>query len=257
MAVTKRIKQGFLRLPMTKKAILLSSAALMLSAVLPWYDNRNSFGVGETYLGIQGPLFLVGYLALAFGAVIFFNMFFPLMGRNFFKLKRKSGMVSMVLGMQTLFLLLVANSVFYHPEFSANVSHKGLRFGMFVSFVSLAILVTAGLLTHRKEKNGEHEDDIEDIMTNAEPVETPVSTPQYSHAASTRPLYSPTQTSRPTSPYSRPEGAYQGDPLQLDAKTRYKMMKSQARRQEAAQSNLWGKSGSTNVTDNMRIRPDL
>ena len=62
MSLTQRVKQGFLRLPMVKKAILLASGVLMLSVVLPWYDNRNSFGVGETYLGIQGPLFLVGVL---------------------------------------------------------------------------------------------------------------------------------------------------------------------------------------------------
>ena len=88
MSLTQRVKQGFLRLPLMKKAILTGSAALVVSTVLPWYDLRNSFGVGATYLGIQGPLFVIGLLVLGCGLVSFFNMFFPLMGRQFFNLRK-------------------------------------------------------------------------------------------------------------------------------------------------------------------------
>ena len=269
MSVTKRVKQGFLRLPGAKKAILLSSATLMISGVLPWYDNRNSFGVGETYLGVEGPLFLAGILVMAFGAVSFFNLFFPLMGRNFFKLRRKSGMVSLLLGFQSLFLLIIANSVFYHPSFGTNLSHKATRFGMLIAFASIAFMVIAGYLANRREQKGEYDEDIEDIMTNVEPVQTvqpmpqPILQPTYS-----APISRPVQTVRATpQPELRPQAdsEFNGDPLTLDAKTRYKMMRQQMRKSQEAQSNLWQNApkdrpaygGGPEVTDSMKIRTDL
>lgn len=264
MSLTQRVKQGFLRLPVVKKAILVSSLLLSISAVLPWYDNRNTFGVGETYIGIEGPLFLVGALVLSFGAISFFNMAFPLMGRNFFKLKKKSGVTAMLLGAQSLFLLVVANSVFFHPSFGTNVSHKGTRFGMLIAFASIAVMIISGWMTHRKEKAGKF-DDIDDFMTNPTPANIEAEQSSYARPITTspRPAQSLSQTpthteySRPTPSPTRNEVPVQSndssrpaygsgsgvDPLTLDPKTRYKMMRSQARYSSAAKKNLWGSGG--------------
>lgn len=237
MSLTQRVKQGFLRLPLMKKAILLASAGLMVSTVMPWYDHRNSFGIGDTYLGIQGPLFIVGALVLACGAVTFFNMLFPLMGRNFFSLKKRGGTMSLVLGAQALLLTLIANVIFYHPEFSNTVSTKATRFGMVVAFASIGVMILAGYLVRRKE--GSEEDDVEDILSEATPVTPAYSTPV---TPSPTPNYSVPVSSTPAASVSRP--AYSGgssvDPLTLDPRTRYKMMRSQTRYSQNAQSNLWG-----------------
>lgn len=252
MSVTQRIKQGFLRTPMVQKIVLLSSALLMISPILPWFDSKNSSNIGETYIGVSGPLFLVGILVMTFGAISFFNLFLPLMGKNFFKLRKKSGLVSMLLAIQSLFLIGIANSVFFHPSFGSNISNKGTRFGMFVSVVAIGLMVGAGYLTHRKEKNGEIED-IEDIMTNEEVTPSPVqAVPRpVSSARTYEPAPRPNSYSVPvnnsSSPSSVPSDAYGGgDPLLLDPKTRYKMMQAQARRAQSqsqsknAQNNLWG-----------------
>ncbi|MBT4384970.1 hypothetical protein HOD30_04465 [Candidatus Peregrinibacteria bacterium] len=263
MAVTKRLKQGFLRLTLAKKAILISSGVLMLSPLLPWWDNSNSFGVGEVYLGIQGPLFLVGALIMTFGAISFFNLFLPLLGKNFFKLRRKSGITAMMLGLQASFLLAIGNSVFFHPSFGTNISNKSTRFGMLMTFGALAVMLIAGYVTYRRELKMEDEtEDIEDIMTNAEPV---LVNPEPTFTPAARPISRPTPVdvseavppsipARANSPYSRPAGAYGGDPLQLDAKTRYKMMKSRERQSKNAEGNLWGGGA---IDDNMKIRTDL
>ena len=225
MSLTQRVKQGFLRLPLMKKAILTGSAALAVSTVLPWYDLRNSFGVGATYLGIQGPLFVIGLLVLGCGLVSFFNMFFPLMGRQFFNLRKRGGSTAMILGGQALLLLLVANSVFYHPDFGAAVSSKATRFGMVLAFASIGMMIIAGWVARRKED--EEDDKEEDILEEVTPVPT-YSVPSYSAPVSSIP-------SRPT------YGANQSvDPLTLDARTRYKMMRSQGRYSSNAQNNLWG-----------------
>ncbi len=254
MSLTQRLKQGFLRLPPMKKVILVSSATLMVSTVLPWYDQRNNFGVGDTFIGVQGPLFAVGLIVLGCGAVAFFNMFFPLMGRNFFDLKRKSGSLALSLGTQSLLLMVVANSIFFHPDFAATINNKGTRFGMVVAFVSIGAMMISGWWTRRKEKAGgeveEREDDLEDTMV--EPVmdeDVPVETSSYNQPNYSQPSYS-TPQERPAysgSSYVRANEtptAQQGvDPLTLDPKTRYKMMQSQNRYSSAARNNVWG-SGS-------------
>lgn len=230
-----------------KKVILISSFTLCVSTVLPWYDQRNNFGVGDTFLGVQGPLFAVGLVVLGCGVVSFFNMFLPLMGRNFFDLKRKSGSLALSLGTQALLLLLVANSIFFHPEFASTINNKATRFGMMTAFFSIGALMISGWWVNRKEKAGgeveEREDELEDTYT--APVyaseDVPVET-------ASRPLYQPsfnTVQDRPA--YSQPiqpvQQATPVDPLTLDAKTRYKMLKAQGHYSPNARNNLWG-SGS-------------
>lgn len=236
MSLTNRVKQGFLRLPFSKKAVLFSSGLLMLSTVMPWYDERNSFGIGDTYLGVQGPLFLVGLLVLAFGAITFFNLFFPLMGRNFFNLRRRGGSVALVLGAQSLLLLAVANSVFYHPEFGLNLTNKGTRFGMMVAFAAVGMMLISGYMIRRKEseESEELEAYIEPVMEQARPAVSPVFTPMPTPSAYSAPSYSAPQ---PVQVTPAPAGV---DPLTLDAKTRYRMMQSQNRYSSSARGNLWG-----------------
>ena len=227
MSLTQRVKQGFLRLPFSKKAILFSSGALMLSTVMPWYDERNSFGIGDTYLGVQGPLFLVGLLVLGFAAITFFNLFFPLMGRNFFNLRRRGGSVALILGAQSLLLLGVANSVFYHPQFGLNLTNKGTRFGMMMAFFCVGAMMISGWMTRRKES-----EESVDMEAYVEPVEV-------ERAATVSPVFTPMPTPESYSvPVQEPQAAV--DPLTLDAKTRYRMMQAQDRYSARARTNLWG-----------------
>ncbi len=244
MSLTQRVKQGFLRLPFSKKAILFSSGLLMVSTVLPWYDERNSFGIGDTYLGVQGPLFLIGLMVLGFGAITFFNLFFPLMGRNFFNLRRRGGSVALVLGAQSLLLLAVANSVFYHPEFGLNLTNKGTRFGMMTAFFAVGVMMLSGWMTRRKESDESAEIDeyvetpIEDARPAVSPVFTPMPTPSYTPSQS---YNVPVQSQMPTSTPAPTTDSV--DPLTLDPKTRYRMMQAQNRYSARARGNLWGAGG--------------
>jgi hypothetical protein len=310
MSATQRLKQGFLRLPSPKKIILLSSGLLMLSPIMPWYDNRNTFGVGDLFLGFQGPLFLVGILVSALGALCFFNLFLPLFGKNFFKLKRKSGFVALIAGTQALLLMLVANSVFYHPLFSTNVSHKSSSIGLIIAFVSVTFLMASGWMAHRKEKTGDYPDLVlaEKIEENEEDMDESNDwgghqaardyQGQQENAFEARPLE---RVQRPVQGFqqapvsnmnragTRQVSAYQGDhfrlneshsgvrtqaqtaqpaqnqmqsqntegvdPLTLDPKTRYKMMKQRMRQEQSPQanSNLWGRTGNGQAYGGTRL----
>lgn len=233
MSLTQRLKQGFLRLPPMKKVILISSFTLSLSTVLPWYDQRNNFGVGETYLGLQGPLFTVGLLVLGCGVVSFLNLFIPLFGRNFFDLKRKTGSLAVTLAVQSLFLLLVANSIFFHPDFASTINNKGTRFGMIIAFFSIGALMISGWWVRRKERAGVGDEEPEyEVEDSARPVTTPSESIPVESSYET-PYYEP---ARP----SVAQTAQEVDPLTLDARTRYKMMKAQGHYSSSARNNLWG-----------------
>ncbi len=248
MSLIQRTKQGFLRLPFLKQLVLVSSLGLMISTVMPWYDERNSFGIGETYLGIQGPFFLIGFIVLGLGAVSFSRLFLPLTGRHFFKAK-KTGLLSFFMGLQSLILLVVANSVFYHPDFGANISTKSTRFGMTVAFVSLGIMIFAGWLARNKEESVSEEvfsDPVAQPMTRAaasESVDVPI---QSSFSQPVRPVTSP------SNPTGAPYGANSVDPLSLDPRTRYKLMQNRMKQdlgqqQEDRPANFWGAARSNSV----------
>ena len=236
MSLTQRLKQGFLRLPPMKKVVLVSSFTLCVSTVMPWYDQRNNFGVGDTYLGLQGPLFMIGAIMLLCGAVSFFNMFLPLLGRNFFDLKRKTGSVALLMGSQALLLLVVANSIFFHPAFAATVNNKMTRFGMAIAFFSVGAMMISGWWTRRKDRSGVEEEQVMEEFT--EPIATPVQAPSY--PVSEVPVQTNTyEQARPAAPsYGTPQSTV--DPLTLDARTRYRLMKSQGRFSSTARNNLWG-----------------
>jgi hypothetical protein len=253
MSATQRVKQGFLRLPLAKKLLLIASFTLMISAVLPWYDNKNTFGSGETYLGFQGPLFMVGFLILGLGAANFLSMFLPLLGKNFSKMRKNSGLLSMILGAQAALLLVVGNTVFYHPQFGENASHKATGFGMTVAFLSIGTMIIAGWWAKRKESSGEYEKREQEIAeaeaaAEAERAAQPVQVMQ-SQPMQQRPMPSsynapapqpaqPVQTYQPVQPERGPGADV--DPLTLDAKTRYKLMKQRMRQSETARGNYWG-----------------
>ncbi|MFA6023865.1 MAG: hypothetical protein WC777_01445 [Candidatus Gracilibacteria bacterium] len=257
MSLTQRLKQGFLRLPSAKKLILVSSFTLAVSTVMPWYDQRNNFGVGDTFLGIQGPLFAVGFLVLGCALVSFSNLFLPLMGRHFFDLKRQSGSLALSLGGLSLLLILVANSVFYHPEFAVTINNKGTRFGMVAAFISIGALMISGWWVRRKEKAGggmeDRENELEDFMA------TPVApAPMPSYSVPTPSYVVPVQDRIPQPQVQpAPQAQVPVDPLTLDARTRYKMMKSQGHYSSSARNNLWGSGSGSAFGRQARIEEDL
>ncbi|QQR54633.1 hypothetical protein IPG41_05585 [Candidatus Peregrinibacteria bacterium] len=238
MSLSQRMKQGFLRLPLRKQVVLLASAGLMISPLMPWYDERNSFGVGESYLGVQGPFFLIGFMVMGLGAIGFFNMFLPLLGKNFFNLKKKGGIASVLLGFQAALLMVVATSIFFHPDFGVNLSTKSTRFGMTFAFFMTGFMMIAGWFARRKDSDVEEEVSVEEPVEEVEIQEDrPFAGPSYTQERVSQAV------NTPASPV---------DPLILDPTTRYRLMQSRMRQAGGASmhygnnSNFWGGRHSAN-----------
>ena len=139
------------RLEARRKWLLASSVILALSAILPWYEDVDAFGAGDLYLGVTGPLFLVGLMVLASALFVAGWVVLPAMGRRVPKLPIKEGALFTSLGLQNLLLLLVANSVFFHPKFGVNITFKNTKFGMILALAGAIVLVWSGYSYYKSE----------------------------------------------------------------------------------------------------------
>lgn len=134
-------KHAFSRLSKPKKVVFVTSSLVALSCLLPWYHDLSVYGVGDTYLGVTGPLFLTGVFMFLLSGFTALSIGLPMMGKRFFKLPVKGSIAAMFAGLQSLFLILIANSVFYHSKFGVSINHKQPGFGM-----TLAILAVIGVI---------------------------------------------------------------------------------------------------------------
>lgn len=148
----RRLTSAISRLETTQKWILFSAVLVGLSTILPWYEDLDAFGAGDLYLGITGPLFLVGLVVFASAAMVAYWIIAPAMGKRLPSLPIKDGALFTFLGLQDLMMLLVANSVFFHPKFGVNITLKNTKFGMILAAAGVLLLIWSGYRLYKKEE---------------------------------------------------------------------------------------------------------
>lgn len=146
-----RFKQGFMRLPRHKKIVFVAAVVTILSCILPWYQDLSVYGVGDMYLGVTGPLFLAGFTILGLSLFLALMIGMPMMGKRFPKLPIKQSLASMLIGVESLFLILMANSVFYHSKFGVSISHKEPGFGMTVALIAVIGMIIGSYFWWKEE----------------------------------------------------------------------------------------------------------
>ena len=140
-----------MRLPKHKKIVFVASVVTILSCILPWYQDLSVYGVGDTYLGVTGPLFLAGFTIMGLSLFLALMIGVPMMGKRFPKLPVKQSLASMLVGVESLFLILIANSVFYHSKFGVSISHKEPGFGMTVALIAVVGLIVGSYFWWKEE----------------------------------------------------------------------------------------------------------
>lgn len=145
-----RLQDKFLNLPMHQRIIGVGALIAIIGALLPWYSDVDKFNTGDTFLGVTGPLYLVGYIiiALSLFSVILTGM------RAFDKklppLPMKESMVYIISGAFSLFLIVIANSVYTHHQFGINLIAKEQQLGMMIAFVGVLAVTLGGILQSRE-----------------------------------------------------------------------------------------------------------
>lgn len=147
-----RFQSVISRLDVTRKWLLGSAVVVGISTLLPWYEDLDSFGTGALYLGVTGPLFLVGLMVLASAVITGYWLMAPALGRRLPSFPIKEGALFVILGVQDLLLLLVANSVFFHPKFGVNILLKNTKFGMILGVVGVVMMIWSGYRIYRQNE---------------------------------------------------------------------------------------------------------
>ena len=62
----QNFKNRLKSLKLSKKIIYFSSALTILSVFMPWYSDIDKFKIGDSFLGITGPLYLAGFIAVSY-----------------------------------------------------------------------------------------------------------------------------------------------------------------------------------------------
>lgn len=146
---SKRIDQIFKELPMEKKLLTVGSLILFFSVFLPWYSDLDTFKTGFTYLGVTGPMYLLGLSVLALAATNLVFLTLDVYGIKSRYVKAKSSTIYLFSGLTSLYLLLLVNSVYFHNQFGVNITLKESQFGMFIAFLGMALNIIGSYLASR------------------------------------------------------------------------------------------------------------
>lgn len=146
-----RIKEKFIRLPRHIKFIGIGGLILAISTVLPWYADLDTYRIGDQFLGITGPASFVGIVILLLSAVSLWVFSYHLLERKVPRLPVREAILHLFVAIESLFLLLLVNSVFFHPKFGVNITLKESRFGMTLAVIGSIVLLIGAYMQNREQ----------------------------------------------------------------------------------------------------------
>lgn len=139
------------RLPLGLKFTGFGAFLTLVSVVLPWYEDLDAFNTGDRFIGLSGPLYLLGFLILAMAVSSFALTGFRFIEKKLPKLPLEESHFHIFVGAMSLFLLIITSSIYFHPKFGVNITMKEMQIGMITAFIG-TIFVLLGGLRMNKEK---------------------------------------------------------------------------------------------------------
>lgn len=155
----KKILDQVGELPSEQKAVFWGSVAMAVSAILPWYSDIDAFRTGDTYYGVTGPLYLVGLLFLVCGVVMAMSLLNYTIRDKVERIFSKLSTFYLMAGGFCGFLLLLANSVYFHPKFGVNISIKESRFGMLLALAGVVVVFAGAYMLRKRQVRYAHLDE--------------------------------------------------------------------------------------------------
>lgn len=159
-----RLTQQFMKLPSYYKYIGIGSFILAVSTILPWYSDLDQYKIGDIFLGLTGPASFVGIVILLISILSFGIFLTNLLERRKIRLPVRECVFQLFVGVESLFLLLVTNSIYFHPKFGVNILLKEVRFGMVMAVLGAILVTIGGYFQHKKEK------ETDDMIGKLEPL---------------------------------------------------------------------------------------
>jgi hypothetical protein len=161
----QNFKTRLKKLSLKEKLVFAGSGLLVISAFLPWYKDIDRFNTGDLFLGVSGPVYLAGVIVLLANAFIFGIIMSKLMNKKRPKFPLEDREIYIAGGAITLLMLILANSVYFHPKFGINLTAKTMGIGMILAFISVgAVILGAVLYISKKEVDFESEGTLDPLI---------------------------------------------------------------------------------------------
>lgn len=152
-------------LPLKEKSIFIGSILIALGSVLPWYKDLDRFNTGDVFLGISGPLYLAGFIVLFSALASFGIILFKCMNKQLPKLPLTEKQIHIASLGLTIMMLVLVNSVYFHPKFGINLTEKSIGVGMIMAFIGLGIGALGNIVFYNsKEVSFDTEGKIEPLI---------------------------------------------------------------------------------------------
>jgi hypothetical protein len=135
----------FGRLPLGMKLVSIGSFVTFISVFLPWYADLDTFNTGDKFIGLGGPLYLLGFLIMALAGTALILSAFRLLGKKLPQLPLEEAHLHIFVGAMSMFLLIITSSIYFHSKFGVNITMKEMRFGMIMAFAGAALVLLGGL----------------------------------------------------------------------------------------------------------------
>ncbi len=146
-----RFKDIVTSLPFEKKLIALGAILMVISLFLPWYQDLDSFRTGDTFTGLTGPLYMIGFTFLIIASFSLMFLVTDYLDKKMPVFHVKTSKIFLPIGIFSFYLLILVNTVYFDKGFGVNITLKQSQFGMFVAFVAAALLTIGGyLLSHER-----------------------------------------------------------------------------------------------------------
>lgn len=129
----------------------IGSLILLISTILPWYADLDSYRIGDQFLGITGPASFVGIAILLLSGLSLWIFSYHLFERHVPRLPVREAILHLFVSIESLFLLVLVNSIYFHPKFGVNITLKETRFGMTIAFIGAVVLLIGGYIQNREE----------------------------------------------------------------------------------------------------------
>lgn len=138
---SKRLNKIISELSFGHKLVAFGSLFMIISTFMPWYQDLDSFRTGEMFLGITGPLYLAGFSLIIFSVLNVFLLYAKASGIKTPFDRINNNLFYLFVGISSFYLLILVNSVYFHPKFGVNITIKQSQFGIFLAFVSAGLII--------------------------------------------------------------------------------------------------------------------
>jgi hypothetical protein len=139
------------RLPLSLKLIGFGSFITIVSVFLPWYEDLDAFNTGDQFMGLSGPLYLLGFLVLAMAIGSFSMIVLRFLGKKLPNLPLEEAHFHIFVGAMSLFLLLITSSIYFHSKFGVNITMKEMKIGMITAFIGTLFVLVGGLRMNKEK----------------------------------------------------------------------------------------------------------